>query len=84
MMIAALGILGGAGHFLLISAFRLASATTLSPLLYVQLIWATLLGWIAFDHWPDAMTFTGMAIIAVSSAALALMQRRPHPAENPD
>jgi drug/metabolite transporter (DMT)-like permease len=76
LMIASLGIYGGTGHFLLISAFRHAPATTLSPLLYVQLIWATLLGWLVFGHWPDGMTLTGMAIIAASSASLALTQRR--------
>lgn len=75
LMIASLGIYGGTGHFLLISAFRHAPATTLSPLLYVQLIWATLLGWIVFDHWPDGTTIFGMVIIAASSASLALLQR---------
>ncbi|MDP1651281.1 MAG: DMT family transporter [Rhodocyclaceae bacterium] len=76
LMIASLGIYGGTGHFLLISAFRHAPATTLSPLLYVQLIWATLLGWLVFDHWPDSTTLAGMAIIAASSITLALTQRR--------
>lgn len=76
LMIASLGIYGGTGHFMLISAFRHAPATLLSPLLYVQLIWATLLGWLAFGHWPDGTTLAGMAIIAASSAALALMPRR--------
>jgi drug/metabolite transporter (DMT)-like permease len=76
LMIASLGLYGGTGHFLLITAFRLAPASTLSPLLYAQLIWATLLGWLVFDHWPDATTLTGMAIIAGSSVTLALMQRR--------
>lgn len=76
LMIASLGIYGGTGHYLLITAFRLAPASTLSPLLYAQLIWATLLGWLVFDHWPDATTLTGMAIIAGSSVTLALMQRR--------
>jgi drug/metabolite transporter (DMT)-like permease len=76
LMIASLGIYGGTGHYMLIAAFRLAPASTLSPLLYVQLIWATLLGWLVFDHWPDATTLTGMVIIAGSSVALALMQHR--------
>ncbi len=77
LLIASLGLYGGTGHYLLIKAFRYAPATTLSPFLYVQLIWATLLGWLAYDHWPDATTLAGMAIIAASSIALALTQRRP-------
>lgn len=75
LLIASLGIYGGTGHYLLIKAFRHAPATTLSPFLYVQLIWATLLGWLVFGHWPDAATLAGMAIIAASSLALALLPR---------
>jgi drug/metabolite transporter (DMT)-like permease len=81
LMIASLGIFGGTGHFLLISAFRHAPATLLSPFLYAQLIWATLLGWLLFDHWPDGMTLLGMAIITGSSVSLALSVRQPKPAD---
>ncbi len=76
MMIASLGIYGGTGHYLLTHAFRLAPATTLSPFLYAQLVWATLLGWLVFDHWPDGLTIAGMMIIATASITLALTQRR--------
>ena len=76
LMIASLGLYGGTGHLLLTRAFRMAPATMLSPFLYVQLVWATLLGWIVFDHWPDGTTLLGMAIIAGSSVMLVLMQRR--------
>lgn len=77
LLIASLGIYGGTGHFLLIRAFRYAPATTLSPFIYVQLVWASLLGWLVYDHWPDGLTMIGIAIIATSSVALALSQRRP-------
>lgn len=70
-MIASLGIYGGTGHFLLIGAFRRATASTLSPFLYVQLIWATLLGWLVYDALPDTASFAGMAIIAGSGILLA-------------
>jgi len=73
LLIASLGVYGGTGHYLLITAFRHAPASTLSPLLYVQLIWATLLGWLVFDHWPDMLTLFGMAVIALASLAIALM-----------
>lgn len=76
IMIASLGIYGGTGHYLLTHAFRLAPATTLSPFLYAQLVWATLLGWLVFDHWPDGLTIAGMMIIATASITLALTQRR--------
>jgi len=71
LMIASLGIYGGTGHFLLIGAYRHATASTLAPLGYVQLIWATLIGWLVYDALPDAMAFAGMAIIAAAGVALA-------------
>jgi len=70
-LIASLGILGGTGHFLLIAAYRHATASTLAPLGYVQLIWATLLGWLLYDALPDALSFAGMAVIAAAGVALA-------------
>lgn len=76
LQIASLGVYGGVGHFLLIRAFRLAPASTLSPFSYVQLIWAALLGWLVFGHIPDTLSAAGMAIIAASGLALALGERR--------
>jgi drug/metabolite transporter (DMT)-like permease len=75
-MIVSLGLFGGTGHFLLISAFRHAPASTLSPMLYAQLVWATLLGWIVFGQVPDAWATAGMLVIASSGLALLLYDRR--------
>ncbi len=75
-MIASLGIYGGTGHFLLITAFRHARASTLAPLLYVQLIWAGLFGWLFFGHVPDALSVAGAAAIVASSLAVAGWERR--------
>lgn len=74
-MIATLGLYGGTGHFLLIRAFRHAPASTLSPFLYVQLVWATLLGIVFYDHVPDRVSIVGMTIIAASSIAMAAVER---------
>jgi len=76
LLIASLGIYGGAGHFLVIRALHHAPASTLSPYFYVQLIWSTLLGWLLFDHFPDAWALTGMGVIAASGVAIALTSRR--------
>lgn len=77
LFIASLGLYGGIGHFLFIRAFHEAPASTLSPLLYIQLIWATLLGWAIFGQLPDLLTAAGMLIIGASSLSLALRQTRP-------
>lgn len=75
LLIASLGLYGGVGHFLLIRAFRLAPASTLTPFTYAQLVWAVLLGWLVFDNIPDAVTAAGMSVIAASGLWLALRER---------
>lgn len=75
-LLASLGLYGGVGHFLMIRAFREAPASTLAPLLYVQLIWATLLGWLVFAHLPDRWAVLGMLVVGASGLWLALAGRR--------
>lgn len=76
LMICSLGVYGGVGHFLLIKAFRDAPASVLSPILYVQLIWATLMGWIVFGHFPDTAALLGILTIAAAGAVIAFDSRR--------
>ncbi len=76
LLIASLGFYGGVGHFILIRAFRLAPASVLTPFGYTQLIWAALLGWLVFGHVPDALSASGMIVIAAAGLWLALGERR--------
>ncbi|HMV52212.1 MAG TPA: DMT family transporter [Rhodocyclaceae bacterium] len=76
LLIASLGIWGMLGHFLLIRAFAHAPASSLSPFLYCQLVWATLLGWLAFGDLPDWITACGIALIAAAGLAIAMGQRQ--------
>lgn len=59
-----LGVLSTSGHFLLILGYMRAGAATLTPFLYFQIVFATLVGWLWFGHAPDAATLGGIAIIA--------------------
>lgn len=75
LLIGSLGIYGGTGHFLLTRAFRFAPASTLSPFLYVQLVWASALGLAVFGQLPDRWALAGMLVIAASGLWIALDQR---------
>ena len=70
------GLLGTLGHFLFILAFQRAPASALTPFTYMQLVWATLIGWIAFGNFPDVWTLAGMAVIGGSGLLIALHERR--------
>jgi drug/metabolite transporter (DMT)-like permease len=74
-LMVAIGCLGGFGHFLLIRAVELASPTALAPFLYTQLVWSTLLAYIAFREFPDGASLLGMLII-VLAGLLAVNWRR--------
>ena len=76
LLMAALGGLAMTGHMLLTHAYRFASAASLAPFTYGQILIATLIGALVFDHLPDAWAVLGMAVIILSGAALAWSQNR--------
>lgn len=80
---ALLGALSSSGHFLLILGYMRARAATLTPFLYFQIVFATLVGWIWFYHAPDAMTLVGIAVIAGCGVAGTWLASRATPAAEP-
>lgn len=72
-----LGIYGWFGHFLFTAAFRTTPASLLAPLNYAQLIFVGLLGWLVFGHIPDALSLTGMAVIAIAGILAATRTSAP-------
>jgi drug/metabolite transporter (DMT)-like permease len=67
----ALGALATAGHLMFTSAYREAPASTLAPVNYMHIAFATALGWLVFHQLPDTLGFTGMALIAVAGLLAA-------------
>jgi len=72
--LALVGCLGVAGHLLLARAYAGAEATRLAPLEYTSLIWATLIGYLAFAEVPTLWVFAGGTLI-VAGAAIASRRR---------
>jgi drug/metabolite transporter (DMT)-like permease len=48
----------------------------LTPYLYTQIAFATLLGWLVFNHVPDAWAWVGIAVIAASGIGNGLLSAR--------
>lgn len=69
-----MGLLSAGSHGLSIAAFRFADASTLAPLVYLELIGAALIGYFAFKEIPGAPTIIGAGLIV--AAGLALIPRR--------
>lgn len=75
-LMASLGAMAMAGHLVLTQAFRYASAATLAPFTYGQIVFAGLVGFIAFGHTPDHGTIAGVAVIIASGLWMAWVQGR--------
>jgi drug/metabolite transporter (DMT)-like permease len=68
------GLVNAIAHFTMIAAFRYADASALSPYRYTSLIWALVLGWLIWNHFPDALSLLGACIIV--AAAVTAVPRR--------
>ncbi|MEM1370719.1 MAG: DMT family transporter [Pseudomonadota bacterium] len=71
-----LGVFGGAGHFMFILAYRAASASKISPFVYLQVPTMALLGFLVFDDQPTVHTAVGAAIIIASGIYLMHHERQ--------
>ena len=60
------GFFAAASYVLIAEAFRHAEAGLLAPFQYLEIIGATAAGYLVFGDFPDAMTWTGIAIILAS------------------
>jgi drug/metabolite transporter (DMT)-like permease len=76
LLIVVAGLIGTFGHYLFILAFQRAGAAALTPFTYVQLVWATLVGWAFFGRLPDAWALAGMAVIAASGVVIVMRERQ--------
>ena len=76
LLLLAVGIVSGCGHFAMIKALEWAPASMLAPFAYIQLLWVSLLGMLVFNAWPDAITFVGIAIIVAAGLMMAVVRRR--------
>ncbi len=69
------GVFSMAGNFLLITAYALAPATRLAPLVYFQLVAALILGWLIFSEVPNDLALLGLFVIATSGFAGLFLRR---------
>ena len=59
-------VLISAAYLLSVLVMRRGDISFIAPFRYTGLIWALILGFIFFDHWPDLLTLLGAAVIVLS------------------
>jgi S-adenosylmethionine uptake transporter len=70
------GLTAAVGGVFGVFAYRAAPPSTLAPLQYLEIVTATLFGWLVFDALPDALKWLGIAIIIGSGLYIIWRERR--------
>ncbi len=73
----AMGLFSGIGQYLMIRALAFATAATLAPAYYVNLLGGIVVGFVWFGEVPTPMVLAGSAMVVVSTLVVL---RRPAPA----
>jgi drug/metabolite transporter (DMT)-like permease len=71
----AAGLLGTVGHYCMTRGFRAADISATQSLRFLDLIWASVMGWLVFSDVPSHTTLIGALVILASTVWIA---RREH------
>lgn len=72
------GVLGSAGHYCLTRSFAAADISATQPVRFLDLLWASILGFIIFGDQPELATLAGGAIILASTIWIARRESQRH------
>ena len=70
------GVLGSAGHYCLTRSIHVADISSTQSVRFLDLIWASFLGWLWFADVPTLSAISGGAVIALSTLWIARREAR--------
>lgn len=70
-----LGIVSTSIQLIISKAFSYVKASVLAPFQYLEIIFATILGWMIFDNIPDSLTLFGALVVIFAGLYIAKYQR---------
>ncbi|MES2445106.1 MAG: DMT family transporter [Pseudomonadota bacterium] len=74
--LAGIGVIGGVGQIALTASLRFAAVSSVVPMDYSSLIWATLYGWLLFGVLPTPYTWVGAPVIIASGLYIVWREQR--------
>lgn len=72
----ACGVLGSAGHYCLTRSFSVADISATQSMKFLDLVWASALGWLVFSDQPSQSTLVGGVVICASTIWVARREAR--------
>ena len=70
------GVLGSTGHYCVARSLRVAEVSATQSVKFLDLVWASLLGWIVFEDTPSRSTLIGGAVICTATIWIAQREAR--------
>lgn len=61
-----IGVLGTLAHLLMTWSLKFAPSATLAPMQYLEIPFATLIGWLIFSDFPNGLALAGIAVTMAS------------------
>lgn len=74
-LIAVIGLVSSVAHLMVVLAFRLAPASVLAPFNYLEIVTATVFGYVLFDDFPGGLQWTGIGIIVAMGLFVFVRER---------
>jgi len=74
-LLVGVGLLGTIGHLLMTWSLRFAPSATLAPIQYLEIPFATLIGWLIWRDLPDGLAAIGILITVGSGLYIVLRER---------
>jgi drug/metabolite transporter (DMT)-like permease len=65
------GLIGSAANMAMVQAFQVAEISAVQPVMFLNIVWASILGFLVFAHTPDVWTFVGAGVIIASTTYIA-------------
>ncbi len=69
------GLLGSSAHYCLTRSFRIADISSTQSVKFLELVWASALGWLLFADLPTQTTLLGGAVIVAATLWVARRER---------
>lgn len=70
------GVLGSVGHYMLTRSFSVTDISATQSVKFLDLVWATLLGWLVFGDQPSQSTLIGGTVICAATLWIAQREAR--------
>ncbi|MFK7880117.1 DMT family transporter [Roseobacter sp.] len=74
-LLLSIGLLGTIAHLLMTWSLRYAPSATLAPMQYLEIPFATLIGFLVFGDWPNPMASVGIMITMAAGLYVVLRER---------